>query len=244
MNCDSRNLTCVVEYTKTMCRIWLLQALTWTDRQTDGHASKNQTLIGCFPSDGLLRVYDEQRHQRIASIFNEANGTLVFIKRWSKAFNDPKVTRLLYTSLVRSNIEYCSCVWSPHHKLCQDQIDSVQKSDSKLLCRFNCRLFLCNLSLPAVEVIFLLILIMGDVTFRQLLERLRFNLPFRANRNFNALFLPTCTFDYALQIQICFYIVSKKSLRSRSVREATSNKYTYTARMEIRLSDQIESLTD
>jgi len=30
-----------------------------------------------------------------------------FIKRWSKEFDDPYATKLLFTSLVRPNFEYC-----------------------------------------------------------------------------------------------------------------------------------------
>jgi len=53
---------------------------------------------------------------------------LGFIKRWSKEFDDPYTTKLLFTSLVRPNLEYCSIVWSPqyqvHMKYLEHRLDS------------------------------------------------------------------------------------------------------------------------
>jgi len=52
---------------------------------------------------------------------------LGFIKRWSNEFDDPYTTKLLFTSLLRSNLKYCSSVWSPQYQVHIDRIDSVQK---------------------------------------------------------------------------------------------------------------------
>lgn len=64
----------------------------------------------------------------ISSIVNKATSTLGFVKRWAKEFNDPYLTKTLYTSLVRPILEYCSCVWSPAHKNHIMSIESVQKN--------------------------------------------------------------------------------------------------------------------
>jgi len=50
-----------------------------------------------------------------------------FIKRRYKEFNDPHTTNLLFTSLVRPKLEYCSSVWSPQYQVHIDRIESVQK---------------------------------------------------------------------------------------------------------------------
>jgi len=52
---------------------------------------------------------------------------LGFIKRWSKEFDEPYTTKLLFTSLVRPILEYCCSVWSPQYQVHIDRIESVQK---------------------------------------------------------------------------------------------------------------------
>lgn len=45
----------------------------------------------------------------------KANGMLGLIKRKCKGLNDLKTLRTLYCSLVKSNLEYRSAVWSPYN---------------------------------------------------------------------------------------------------------------------------------
>jgi len=63
----------------------------------------------------------------IMSTVNKAMNVLGFIKRWSKEFDDLYTTKLLFTSLVRPILEYCSSVWSPQYQVHIDRIESVQK---------------------------------------------------------------------------------------------------------------------
>jgi len=63
----------------------------------------------------------------ITSTVNKAMSVLGFIKRWSKDFDDPYTTKLLFTSLIRTNLKHCSSVWSPQYKVHIDRIKSVQK---------------------------------------------------------------------------------------------------------------------
>ena len=60
-------------------------------------------------------------------IIARANSTLGFVKRWSKEFSEPFVTRSLYMALVRPLLEYASQVWSPFLKCDIDRIEAVQK---------------------------------------------------------------------------------------------------------------------
>lgn len=52
---------------------------------------------------------------------------LSFINRFCHNFNDPYTIKTLYIAYVRSILEYCSIVWSPHTTTHEDRIESVQK---------------------------------------------------------------------------------------------------------------------
>ena len=49
------------------------------------------------------------------------------MKRWSKEFNSPTITRHLYISLVRPILEYACQVWTPLYDKHSDRIEKVQK---------------------------------------------------------------------------------------------------------------------
>ena len=55
----------------------------------------------------------------IEYIVNRANSSLGFIRRWSHEFNDPYLLKSLYTSFVRSILEYASPVWNPYYSVHQ-----------------------------------------------------------------------------------------------------------------------------
>jgi len=77
------------------------------------------TLSGCS-LDRITRVDDLgvlldpklKFSDHISSIVNKARGVLGFIKRWSKEFDDPYLTKTLFISLVRPILEFGSPVWS------------------------------------------------------------------------------------------------------------------------------------
>ena len=56
---------------------------------------------------------------------------LGLIKRTCKGLDDPKTLCTLYCSLVRSNLEYCSVVWSPYTKRNIDKLERVQRRATK-----------------------------------------------------------------------------------------------------------------
>lgn len=47
--------------------------------------------------------------------------------RITKEFTNFKCINLLYNALIRSQLEYCSVVWNPHHKIHINTIERVQK---------------------------------------------------------------------------------------------------------------------
>lgn len=64
---------------------------------------------------GLICDRELNFRTHIDSIISRANSSLGFVKRWSKEFSNPYVTRSLYFTFVRPILEYASQVWSPHH---------------------------------------------------------------------------------------------------------------------------------
>ena len=57
----------------------------------------------------------------------KASQMLGFVKRWSKEFRCPSISRHLYITLVRPILEYACQVWSPFYKVHKDRIEAVQK---------------------------------------------------------------------------------------------------------------------
>lgn len=66
-------------------------------------------------------------NHHIDKMTNNARRTLAFVKRRSKEFKDPYVTKSLYCSLVRSKLEYASVVWNTDIENHISKIESVQK---------------------------------------------------------------------------------------------------------------------
>jgi hypothetical protein len=65
--------------------------------------------------------------QQVDRVYFQAKCKLGFVKRMSKEFNDPYVTKALYCSLVRPTLEYCSIIWSPMYECDIKRLESVQK---------------------------------------------------------------------------------------------------------------------
>ena len=63
----------------------------------------------------------------IDTIVSKALGMLGFIKRNTSDFKSINAIRLLYCTLVRPLLEYCSSVWSPHYACHIHRIEHVQR---------------------------------------------------------------------------------------------------------------------
>lgn len=59
---------------------------------------------------------------------------LSFVLRTAKPFRQTKSLIILYCSLVRSLVEYCSSVWSPIYKTHIDRIEAIQRRFVRALC--------------------------------------------------------------------------------------------------------------
>ncbi|XP_075150870.1 uncharacterized protein LOC142224978 [Haematobia irritans] len=149
----------------------------------------------------------------VESIVSRAMSTLGFIKRWSREFNDPYLSKRIYTSLVRPILEYASVVWSPSYQCYVDRVESVQKrfllfalrglgwTDPLDLPPYVNRLKLIDL--PTLErrrlvfdVIFISRLLKGEINSQQLISKLDINVPSRVTRQYIPLKLPVVRNNY------------------------------------------------
>lgn len=76
---------------------------------------------------GILMDSKLTYNNHIDKIISNANKMLGFVLRTSKPFNNPQTKIILYKTLVRSNLEYCSQVWSPHYNVHKQRVERVQK---------------------------------------------------------------------------------------------------------------------
>ena len=72
-------------------------------------------------------------NSHIDIIVSKANRMLGLIKRTCRGLDDTKTLRTLYCALVRSNIEYCSVVWSPYTKRNIEKVEKVQRRATKFI---------------------------------------------------------------------------------------------------------------
>jgi len=72
-------------------------------------------------------------NNHIQNIAKEAYKMLGFVFRLSHEFKNEETLMLLYTSLVRSKLEYASVVWAPHCQKYVNIIEAVQKKFTRYL---------------------------------------------------------------------------------------------------------------
>jgi len=156
----------------------------------------------------------------ISEIVNKSKSLLGFMKRWSREFKDPYITKLLYTTIVRPSLEYASPVWNPHYDVYSDMIESVQKqfllfalshlnwNPQVDLPPYESRLKLIRLPTlqsrrTTANVLFLHKLLTGDIDSPLLLSTIKINVPVyperlqRSQRRYIPIYLRTCTTNYA-----------------------------------------------
>ena len=66
-------------------------------------------------------------NDHIDKAISKASSMLGFIIRFSKEFDDPYTLKILYTSYVRSHLEYASVIWNPYYENKSARIESIQK---------------------------------------------------------------------------------------------------------------------
>ena len=153
-------------------------------------------------------------NSHVIQIVNKAKGVLGFLKRWGKEFNDPYVSKHLFTSLVRPILEYASVVWDPQYEVHVKKIESVQKQFLLFCLRnlpwnpninlpsYKSRLQLIDL--PSLEnrrkymnIKFVINLVNGSINSEFLLRKIEFAVPIRSSRNFIPLKIKYFRTNYA-----------------------------------------------
>lgn len=87
---------------------------------------------------GIIVSYDLQWTKHIeAIVISKANKTLELIKRvCGRDLKDVNTRKLLYYSLVRPKLEYCSNVWSPYTLKHRRLLENVQRRATKFILNY------------------------------------------------------------------------------------------------------------
>ena len=80
-----------------------------------------------MPDLGVVLDCKLSFREHIDSVVNKASAMLGFIKRLSKEFRCPYTYKILYTTYVRSRLEYASCVWQPFYVTHVNRIERIQE---------------------------------------------------------------------------------------------------------------------
>ena len=89
--------------------------------------------VKAFKDLGILTNQHLSWNPHIDYVVSKVNRVLGLIKRTSKGLDGPTTLRTLFCSLVRSNLEYCSVVWSPYTKRNIDKLERVQRRTTKFM---------------------------------------------------------------------------------------------------------------
>lgn len=152
-------------------------------------------------------------NQHIDIIKARASSRLGMIKRWSKEFNDPHITKLLYVGLVRSILEYNSSVWCPYYESHISALESVQRQfllfalkslnweNRYILPKYEHRLLLLDLNTLEHRRIIQNILLMakiieGEINCPYLLSATEIRCPTRRLRNYTLVNMKTFNLNY------------------------------------------------
>lgn len=150
--------------------------------------------------------------RHIDSITSKATKTLGFIVRSTKHFELVKSLKILYCSLIRSQLEYASQAWNPQYEFYINKIERIQKKFLKIL-NYKHRLRLgpdytksCHhhhllpltLRREAADLTFLHNILNHKIDCSELLSRVKIQLPTRANtrRNYLRLHVDASSTNY------------------------------------------------
>ena len=82
---------------------------------------------------GLVTVCDLSWSTHIDKISNKDNEIIGLIKRICKGFQDVCTLRTLYLAPVRSQLECCSVVWSPHKSRNISKLERIQRRATEFI---------------------------------------------------------------------------------------------------------------
>ncbi|XP_054272813.1 uncharacterized protein LOC128993080 [Macrosteles quadrilineatus] len=82
---------------------------------------------------GVITTPTLSPYEHISQIAKRASSLLGFIFRTTKDLKNPLTLIILYKTLVRPVMEYCSVVWSPYQSLHIDILDKIQRRFIRLI---------------------------------------------------------------------------------------------------------------
>lgn len=151
--------------------------------------------------------------RHVETITSKAMRTLGFIFRITKNFKTVKSLKILYCSLVRSQLEYASQVWNPRYDRYSDKIEKIQRkflrfvnyryrlqfSDHDTSCKHH-HLLPLSLRREVADLSFLHNLVRNKVDCSNLLSKIKLQLPTRTvtRRNYLKLHVDSCVTNYRL----------------------------------------------
>ena len=90
-----------------------------------------------FKDLGILTDCSLSWNSHTDMITAKANRMLGLIKSKCKDLKDAATLKTLFCSIVRSNLEYCSVVWSPFTKRNIDKLERIQRRATKFILKSN-----------------------------------------------------------------------------------------------------------
>lgn len=139
------------------------------------------------------------------TILNKSYKMLGFLNRNTKEFKNPRCLKLLYTSLVRSNLEFGSLVWSQNLTTFYSELDNVQNKflknisyklnlpfsrDSIIPIQVSLDLDSLSLRRNLTDIMFIFDIINGFVLCPELLVMIGFRIPRLYTRNLDLFVIP------------------------------------------------------
>ena len=85
---------------------------------------------------GVTVSFDLQWTRHIEQTTAKANRTLGLVKRVCRDVGDIRTRRLLYCTLVRPQLEYCSSLWSPYTTKHRALVENVQRRATKFILNY------------------------------------------------------------------------------------------------------------
>lgn len=82
---------------------------------------------------GLVTSNKLSWNAHVDKLCSKANKILGLIKRTFKGLKDVNTLRTLYCALVRSQLEYCTIVWSPFTTKNMNKLERIQRRVSKFI---------------------------------------------------------------------------------------------------------------
>ncbi|CAG9131177.1 unnamed protein product, partial [Plutella xylostella] len=171
----------------------------------------NQTISSCNEIRDLGVIMDSKLlfNNHIDKIVKKAYKLLGFLIRSCKNFNLMKSFKIVYCSLVRSNLEYASQVWNPRYGVYISKIESIQKKFVRYLCNkfriprrsyeYHCNQFhLLPLEIrrQAADITFLTRIAQNNVDCPELLKKIDLFVPERQLRHKSLLHVPLVHTNY------------------------------------------------